>query len=317
MSVPSQHQGRSASKAAIGIDVGGTKVALGVVSSDATLSARRRIANSDLPDARALLATVAAETRDLAEALEDGIDLVGVGVGICELVDLGGEIRSSTSIPWTRAELLEALGLVAPVTLEPDVRVAALAEARVGAGRRYPSFVYLTVGTGISHCLVDGRVPYPGSHGIAQLIGSSRVTLPCPDGSSLTAVALEEVAAGPPLVRRYNERAHAGVVAAEEVLERAHAGDRVAALVVGEAATVLGSFVALLVNVLDPAGVVVGGGLGSAPGLYWETMVATARVAVWSEVARRVPIVPAELGADAGVVGAGLAALLQSERVLA
>jgi glucokinase len=317
VSVPPERQRPSASKAAIGIDVGGTKVALGVVSADGALSTCRRIANRDLPDARALLATVAAETRDLAETLEGGIELVGIGVGICELVDLGGEIRSWTSIPWTRAELIDGLESLAPVTLEPDVRVAALAEARIGAGRSYPSFVYLTVGTGISHCLVDGGVPYPGSHGIAQLIGSSRVTLPCPDGGSPTAVALEDVAAGPPLVRSYNERAHTAVIAAEEVLERARAGDLVAALVVGEAATVLGSFVALLVNVLDPAGVVVGGGLGSAPGPYWETMVASTRAAVWSDVARRVPIVRAELGADAGVVGAGLAALLQSQRVLA
>jgi glucokinase len=315
VSIPRERQRPSADKAAIGIDVGGTKIALAVVSEEGILSARRRITNRDLPDARALLAAVAMQARDLAEALDGAIELVGVGVGICELVDLDGEIRSSTSVPWKRAELTQAFASVAPVTLEPDVRVAALAEARLGAGRSYPSFVYLTVGTGISHCLVHGGAPYRGSHGIAQLIGSSRITLPCPDGRSPTAVALEDVAAGPPLVRRYNERAHATVVAAEEVLERAHAGDDVAAAVAAEGATVLGSFVALLVNVLDPAGVVVGGGLGAAPGPYWDTMVASARSAVWSDLARGVPIVQAELGADAGVVGAGLAALQRSQRV--
>jgi glucokinase len=300
---------------AIGIDVGGTKVGLAVVAEDGTLSERRRIAIRDVHDADALLVAVAEETRGLAAALDDGSELVGVGVGICELVDLDGEIRSSTSIGWKRADLAAALGSVAPVTVEPDVGVAALAEARIGAGRAFPSFVYLTVGSGISHCLVDGGIPYRGVHGIAQLIGSSRLTVPCPDGGASTAMALEEVAAGPALVRRYNGQAEEAVVAAEDLLERVHTGDEVAARVVREAAAVLGSFVALLVNVLDPAGVVVGGGLGSAPGPYWETMVGSARAAVWSDVARGVPIVRAGLGADAGVVGAGLAALRSSQRV--
>lgn len=297
------------SDAAIGIDVGGTKAALGIVTADGTLASRRRIANRDASDAYALLAAVAAEGRELAELVEPETKLVGTGVGICELVDRDGEIRSATSIPWTRSELVEALGSLGPVTLEADVRAAALAEARLGAGRPFSSFVYVTVGTGISHCLVDGGVPYLGSHGIAQLIGSSRVTLPCLGCNSLATAALEDVAGGPALVRRYDETAGTATSAAEEVLRRAAAGDPVAASVVEEAATILGSFVALLVNVLDPAGVVVGGGLGSAPGAYWEAMVRSARACVWSDIARSVPIVRAELGVDAGVVGAGLAAL--------
>jgi glucokinase len=297
------------SEAAIGIDVGGTKTALGIVTADGALAAPRRLANRDAAGADALLAAVAAEARGLAELVEPEATLVGIGVGICELVDRDGEIRSSTSIPWTRAGLDAALGSLAPVTLEADVRAAALAEARLGAGRRFSSFVYVTVGTGISHCLVDGGVPYLGSRGIAQLIGSSRVTIPCPSCDSLTAAALEDVAGGPALVRRYDGGAREAAGSAEEVLRRAEAGDPVAARAAEEAGTILGSFVALLVNVLDPAGVVVGGGLGSAPGPYWEAMVASARAAVWSELAQSVSIVPAELGADAGVVGAGLAAL--------
>ena len=298
------------SDAAIGIDVGGTKTALGIVTADGALASPRRVANRDVQDAEALLAAIAAEARALAELIEPETRLAGIGVGICELVDRDGEIRSASSIPWKRGEVVDALGSLAPVTLEADVRAAALAEARVGAGRPFSSFVYVTVGTGISHCLVDGGAPYLGAHGIAQLIGSSRVAIPCSGCDSFATAALEDVAGGPALVRRYNDRARgAATAAAEEVLWKAEAGDPVAAAAVEEAATVLGSFVALLVNVLDPAGVVVGGGLGSAPGAYWEAMVASARASVWSEVAQSVPIVRAELGADAGVVGAGLAAL--------
>jgi glucokinase len=167
------------SDAAIGIDVGGTKTALGIVTTDGALASPRRLENREVPDARALLAAVAAEARALAEQIESATRLAGIGVGICELVDRDGEIRSSASIPWTRADVVDTLGPLGAVTLEPDVRAAALAEARLGAGRPFASFVYVTVGTGISHCLVDGGVPYLGSHGIAQLVGSSSVTIPC------------------------------------------------------------------------------------------------------------------------------------------
>jgi glucokinase len=297
------------SGAAIGIDVGGTKTALGIVTAEGALESPRRVANHDVQDAEALLAAVAAEARALAELVESETRLVGVGVGNCELVDPEGEIRSASSIQWTRAEVVDALGSLAPVTLEADVRAAALAEARLGAGRPFSSFVYVTVGSGISHCLVEGDVPYLGTHGIAQLIGSSHVTIPCAGCESLATAALEDVAGGPALVRRYNDGAREAATDAEEVLRKAEAGDSVAAATVEEAAMVLGSFVALLVNVLDPAGVVVGGGLGSAPGMYWETLVRSAREAVWSELAQSVPMVRAGLGSDAGVVGAGLSAL--------
>jgi glucokinase len=286
-------------KTAIGIDVGGTKVALGLVDENGRLSSPRRIANLDAHDPQALLALVASEVRSLVAAAGP---VTAVGVGVCELVDSTGEIVSSTAIPWTRAEIVEALSESAPVTLDPDVTAAAVAEARHGAGRDLHSFVYMTVGTGISHCfVVEGR-PYMGARGFAQLIGSSPVTLPTTQGR--VTVALEAVASGPALARRYREGANA-----EDVLRAAENGDETAAAVVAEAAAVLGSFVALLVNVLDPHGIVVGGGLGSAGGRYWDHVVDAARRAIWAEPARALPIRRAELGAAAGVIGAGMIAL--------
>jgi glucokinase len=240
------------------------------------------------------LERVAAVVRELA-----GGTALPIGVGICELVDRSGEIRSAVSIPWTRADLVEALG---PVTVDADVRTAALAEARLGAGRAFDSFVYVTVGTGVSCCLVRDGSPEPGARGFAQLIGSSRVTVPC-DGGLLT-VAAEDVAAGPALARRYGEG-----VSPEEVVRRCADGDAAAAAVVREAATILGSFVALLVNVLDPDAVVVGGGLGAADAPYWEALESAVREHVWADDARSLPVVRAALGADAGVVGAALRAL--------
>ncbi len=97
---------------------------------------------------------------------------------------------------------------------------------------------------------------------------------------------------------------------AEDVLLAATSGDEAALSAIHTAAGALGVSIGWLVNVLDPAAIVIGGGLGSAPGLYWDRMFASAREHIWSEVSRSVPIVPAALGPAAGLIGAALAAVL-------
>jgi len=257
--------------AAVGIDIGGTKVAVGVVAADGRLLRSIR-----LPTDGATVQGIATAVAEVA----GGIDAAGVGVGVCELVDPDGRIRSHESVAWTETDLEAALG---PVALEADVYAAALAEARFGAGRTFSSFVYVTVGTGISHCLVVDGEPYRGAHGCAQLIGSAALCFVCPHCGRSARLVLEDVASGAALARTG--------VAAEESAE------------------VLGSYIALLVNVLDPEAVVVGGGLGAAGGDYWQALVRGVRGHVWAEHVRDLPLAEAGLGADSGVIGAGLVGL--------
>ncbi|MBX9625917.1 MAG: ROK family protein, partial [Gemmataceae bacterium] len=94
---------------------------------------------------------------------------------------------------------------------------------------------------------------------------------------------------------------------AEDVLAAAAAGDLEAVRVVREAGEAVGAAVGWLVNVLDPEAVAVGGGLGLAGGPYWDALVDSTRRHVWAEAARGLPVVPAGLGADAGLVGAAVA----------
>ena len=258
----------------MGIDVGGTKIAVGAVDAEGRLE---RLTH--LPTAGATLDALAAAARSVG----DGLDVVGTGVGICELVDGDGRVRSHVSIDWTAHDLAEALG---PVALEADVRAAALAEARFGAGQPFPSFLYITVGTGISHCLVTDGEAYRGAHGCAQLVGSSAITFTCPHCGKRVRRSAEDVASG---------------------LAVAHGARLV------DAAEALAPFVALLVNVLDPEAVVVGGGLGTAGGDYWETLVRGVREHVWAEHVQGLPVLQAGLGADSGVIGAGLVALHAAE----
>jgi glucokinase len=297
---------------AIGIDLGGTKTALGIIAREGTVLESRKVMNREIPDFAHLLDHVVETVRELCTRVDDA-ESVHIGVATCELVSKDGDICSATSIPWTRADLLNALGSFGRVTLEADVRASALAEAQIGAGAPYETFLHVTVGTGISCCLVRNGVPEPGARGFAQLIGSAPVTIPShDDGGAPTTLTLEDVASGPALVRRYSARAPGTAEAAEDVLVLADDGNELAATVVTDAATMLGSFMGLLINVLDPEAVVVGGGLGSAGGRFWETVVAATRTHIWTDQVRTLPIVRAHLGPDAALIGAGLVALTRN-----
>jgi glucokinase len=168
--------------------------------------------------------------------------------------------------------------------VESDVRAAALAEARFGAGRDEPDFLYVSVGSGISHCLMTDGSPRLGVRGSAIGTGAPLV---------------ERWSSGLALARR------SGHASAEEAL-----ADPAAAEVVEDGARRLGLALASLVNALDPGAVIVGGGLGLHDG-YRAQVEAAMRPEIYDFEARELPVLPATLGADAPVIGAALAAVRQ------
>jgi len=295
-------------RVALGIDVGGTKVALVLLDADGAVTAERRIVNRQYADATALLQAVAGAAAVLADELPTGT-LEGIGVGICELVGLTGEVGSSTTIPWTRAELEEALSGMGPLSLDADVRAAARAEAVFGAGRPFASFGYVTVGTGISSTFVREGEPWLGAHGAAQLLGSTHLTLPCPHCGRMLDMCLEDVASGAGIVRRYSERSGVEVTGSDEVMEAARRGDEDAETLLAEAADTLGSFIAFLLNLLDPDAMVIGGGLVSGSSQFRERVLLAGRSRIWATSARSTPILLGELGANAGAIGAAWSVL--------
>jgi len=294
---------------AIGLDVGGTKIAAGlaVFPEGRTLS-RRILPSEPARGGRALLDTVLALARKLAdEAAALGQSVSAVGVGVCELVDRAGELASANCVQWLDQPVRRELSLLAPAILEADVRAAALAEALFGAGRGLKSFLYVTVGTGISCCLMlDGR-PHLGAHGATGTMASSPLDSHCEECHHVEHRTLEQIAAGPALVERFNE-VQGNAVRAQDVVTAAVHGNPIAVEVVRTAASALGSQVGLLVNVLDPEAVIIGGGLGLSGGPYWDHLVAATRRHVWAEAHRGLPILRAATGADAGWLGAAAAA---------
>lgn len=293
----------------IGVDIGGTKAALGLVEFP-NGGVRRRL---DLPTPQgeasgalfldevcAAIGSLRAEERSCR----------AIGLGICELVDLDGRVSSAHRVHWRDLPVRERLGAIAPATVEADVRAAALAETRWGAGRPYRDLLYLNIGTGISTCWVKDRVPHAGANGHALAIASSPVVQTCPACGTQSAYVLEDVAGGAAFVRLYGQATGRKVTSAAEVIAAAAAGEQCALDLIAEAAQALGVTLGIAINMLDPQALIIGGGLGAREGPYWEAMEKAIRCQVWSERARRLPILRAELGADAGLIGAAGAAWL-------
>jgi glucokinase len=301
---------RSPEEWGIGIDVGGTKIAGGAVALGSGAVAFRREtptgpergAAAVLADIERLAETVAGELR------RDGRGPVALGIGVPELVDAEGRIRSAHLFDWSAIPLSERLQAIAPTFIAADVRAAALAESRHGAGREFESFAYISIGSGISSTVVQDGVPLAGARGGALVLSSGSLGVPCAECSAWTEFVLEDYASGPALARRYAAATGRVVEGAETVIAAANAGEAAAVQIVDSAADALGSSMGWLVNVLDPEAIVVGGGLGLARGRYRERLIAATRGHIWNPVARELPFVSAALGADAGLIGAALTA---------
>ncbi len=144
---------------AVGLDIGGTKIAGGMVAANGRIASRSRVPT--LPERGG--EAVFNDSFKLAESLiesaaDDGITVAGIGVALCELVDLAGTVSSDQTIKWRGVPIRERLSVIAPTVIEADCRAEALCEARLGAGREFPIFLYVTIGTGVSSTLImDGQ----------------------------------------------------------------------------------------------------------------------------------------------------------------
>ena len=314
---------------ALGIDVGGTKINAFRVARDGTIVDR-----SDAPtpadDEERTLATMV----ELAQELRTP-DVLAVGIGAAGMVDAtDGVLRFAPNLAWRDLSIASrvrgALGL--PCQVDNDANTAAYAEYRFGAGRGYRHVLLVTVGTGIGGGIVsDGRL-FRGANGFAAEIGHIIVEPGGPLCGCGNRGCWEQLASGRAIDRMGREAASADEgsalrrlaggdleqISGRHVTEAARQGDEVALRIFAEAGRRLGEGIAGLVNVLDPQVVVVGGGAIVAGDLLLGPARASFHEAVEGpEYRPRVPLVAAELGNDAGAVGAAALALEELGRVMA
>ena len=289
---------------AIGVDVGGTKILAGIV--DRTGNVARR---DERPTPTASQDELLAALDAVVEGLLDE-DVAAIGFGLPSTIDQrAGRAVSSVHIPLAdldfRDRMADRFGL--PVALDNDANAAAIAEWRLGAGRGASHMVLLTLGTGIGGGLIlDGR-PYRGSIGAGAELGHLVLDyggVPCGDGCTglghfealVSGAAADEVAR-----RRFGAGADA-----RSLVAAAREGDEGARDDLAEFGRRLGAGIGSLVNVFNPEVVVLGGGFSEAQDL----LLAPARETLAREGLRPardlVRIEWAELGPEAGMIGAAL-----------
>jgi glucokinase len=313
-------------RSCVGVDLGGTKMLVGVVDSERRVGYRASAPSQGLPQDE-LLATL---ERELRAAIEAHPDVEAAGLGIPCTIDR----RRGVAIIAVNLDLADvAVGklmserLDLPVFLDNDANAATLAEHRFGAARGTRNAVMLTIGTGIGGGLViDGRL-YRGSTGAGAELGHIVIDAegpPC-QGNCPNRGCVEALASGTAIARE-------GVVAAEgapdSALGRALAqGERVDGLRVTDAALAgdstargvleligrrLGVALSSLANAFDPDVIVIGGGVSRAGDLL--TAPARAELAARAlPPMNRTPVAAAELGPDAGMIGAATMAMLELE----
>lgn len=293
----------------VGVDIGGTKIAAGLVDRDGDVHSGARVPTPD-GGADAVLDTVA----ELVAEVSSGLSVAAIGVAAPGIIEPDtGVVASATAIVpgWVGARvrpgLTERTG--AEVAVDNDVRVMALGESAVGNAPGARDVLHVSVGTGIGGAFLrDGRL-VRGARGtageIAHLQAPSAGRIPCGCGHY---DHVEAIAAGPAIAAEYAaRRSDVSVPELPEVVRRMRAGDAEAATVIREAATALGRCLSGVVTACDVDAIVLGGGVAQ----IGDDFVGPLETAVRADTrppGREVPVYPAVLGTDAPVIGAGLLA---------
>ncbi len=313
----------------LGVDVGGTKVAVGAVDG---ASVRDDLEHpTELSSSDALLDGIEAAVSEVKRKVGDP---AAIGVGVPSQIEFAtGRVMSSVNIPLTgvplRAELGERFGV--PVYVDNDANCAALAEAQLVDDAPAEFLVMLTLGTGVGGgVIVDGRI-FRGADGMGAELGHFAIYPNgkfCP-GNCPNQGCLEAYCSGQALERDASEFGEdmphtllgevfkrEGRVSGRKTVEAAQGGDPYAKRLLDRLAVNLGVGIAGYVNVFQPTHLVIGGGLSRAADLFFDKAVEEASARALPRLWERATVTIARGGADAGVIGAGVLAAqeLRAER---
>lgn len=308
---------------AIGIDIGGTSMKLGLVAADGTVLAREGLSTQSGENSAAIVETLARAIGTLAEKAPRGETAAFIGIGCAGLIDVEhGVVGLSPNLPsWRdvplRDLLSDATGL--PVALINDADAFGHAEALLGAGKGSKAGLFVTLGTGVGGAIwLDGHFVH-GAHGIAGEVGHMCIDVRGPECPCGGRGCLEQFVGNARIVERAelkirNGALGQGIVEAaggagcsitpKAIAQAANGGDLTARAVFAEVGEILGTAFAGLGNLLGLDVIVLGGGVAEAG----EVLLAPTRRALSQRSMfpehQKPRVVPSRFGVDAGLVGA-------------
>ena len=288
-------------KATLAIDVGASKIAGALINADfkilheLSIPARQSLYGLADPD---LALTKKMITELLEVAKSQGIEVNKGGACFAEYVTPDQLLNSRDQIAWSAQPKQDFMDLTEfSWVIESDVRAMALAEAKASSLK---DFLFVTISSGISHALVIDGKPWSGATGEAIGFGITQID------NSQESPTLEQYSSGMGIARRYQQVESKDIESAENVFAN-YNGDKVAKEVIDSAAAVLGKSLAALVDYIDPAKIVIGGGLWLGSELYRNLVLASYEKNVTKR--RKAPeVINSISGAKAAVIGAAIAA---------
>ena len=295
----------------IGIDLGGSKIALGLVGPQDEILARRRIETNADAGLQSVVERIAVEVAALRATLPPGEVVAAVGVGAPgPLNHVKGELLTLVNLPGIsntpfRRVLSERLSL--PVALDHDAKAAALGEFHFGAGRARDSMIYIVIGTGVGAAIIyEGALLYGESNSAGE---SGHMTVD-PNGRRChcgSRGCLEAYAGGPALSRGYAEKTGEHI-SGDQIAARAQAGEEKALGVFHDAGRALGIAIASLAMTLNIETFVIGGSVSQAGELLLGPARESLKDYSFRAVSARLRVVASALDEDGPILGAAVMA---------
>lgn len=310
-------------KVVLAADLGGTNLRMAAVDSDGGLLYRTGTATPRSDDYKDLLSAIERLAAECREAVSSDLNIEAFGIAAAAVIDFDhGKIRSAPNMRELdgldlSAELTAKIGL--PVTVENDATAAAIGEHWLGASRGFSSSILVTLGTGVGGGIILNDVPLRGIDGTAGEIGHICVEpqgAPCGCGSvgcveqyssatAVTRMALELLKNYPGSSLKENIE-----LTPLDVFNAGKTGDKLAIEVFRRMGSYLGIALADLINVLNPEVIVIGGGAAAGWDLFIGDLQSEVTKRAFQQPAERAKIIHAELGDDAGILGAARLAFM-------
>lgn len=297
-------------KYVIGVDVGGTNIKLGLVDDRLQVADRTKFATQNFAsEPKSLINEIAKQISSLIERNEvSKRNIDGIGIGLPGIVDSStGIVRFLPNISgWKDIPLKKILEkkLGISVFLENDVNLIALGEWKFGAGRKVENMVCMTLGTGVGGGLILNGSLYRGYSFSAGELGHIPINEEGPVCGCGSYGCLESYVGNKRLVLRAQQMTKKQDVSLEDMYALAKRGDKTALKFWEEAATHIGNGLVGVVNMLNPQRIVIGGGVSHNHEFLFKTINAVIQRRAMKVPASMVKIVRAQLGNDAGILGA-------------
>ncbi|MCG0276526.1 MAG: ROK family protein [Thermosediminibacteraceae bacterium] len=308
-------------KIAVGVDLGGTKIAAGAVDENGNLLARTELPTLAKEGPEKVIGRMKQSVYDILKHLGLPLeDIAGIGIGVPGPMDAGrGIVKNPPNLPgWDNVPLRSIMQeeFNIKVCLENDANAAAIGEYLFGAGKGIENFVYITISTGIGGGVIAGGRLLKGDGGNAAEIGHLTINFEGPVCGCGNKGCWEAYASGTAMARFAKEGillgrktkltaiAQEGDVRAEHIFAAANEEDEFAKELVEKEAFYLGVGLASVVNAYNPKCIAIGGGLAKAWDMFYSKMIEVMKAKALPPNVENLEVVKAKLGQDVGIIGA-------------